>query len=104
VASAIVAALTQPVPSGIYDIVDDEPLIRGDMFDAVAHAVGRKHIRPLPDLLMRMLLGTKYDDMHRSLRISNRRFKEVSSWQPTVSNARVGWARIAEESRVAEPV
>ena len=28
VASAIVAALTQPVPSGIYDIVDDEPLRR----------------------------------------------------------------------------
>jgi len=103
VASAIVAALTQPVPSGIYDIVDDEPLRRGDMFDAVAHAVGRKHVRPLPDLLMRMLLGTKYDDMHRSLRISNRRFKEVSGWQPTVSNARVGWTRIAEEGRVAEP-
>ena len=73
------------------------------MFDAVAHAVGRKHLRPLPDLLMRMLLGTKYDDMHRSLRISNRRFKEVSGWQPTVSNARVGWTRITEEGRVAEP-
>ena len=73
------------------------------MFDAVAHAVGRKHLRPLPDLLMRMLLGTKYDDMHRSLRISNRRFKEVSGCQPTVSNARVGWTRIAEEGRVAEP-
>ena len=74
------------------------------MFDAVAHAVGRKHLRPLPDLLMRMLLGTTYDDIHRSLRISNRRFKEVSSWQPAVPNARIGWARIVEESRVAKPV
>jgi len=100
-ASAIVTALTQPVPSGIYDIVDDEPLRRGEMFDAVAHAVGRKHLRPLPDLLMRMLIGTKYDDMHRSLRISNRRFKALSSWQPTVPNARVGWARIVEQGRVA---
>src|SRR6266699_1425076 len=103
-ASAIIAALMQPVPSGIYDIVDDEPLRRGDMFDAVAHAVGRKHLRPLPDLLMRMLLGTKDDDIHRSLRISNGRFKTVSNWQPAVSNARVGWARIVEESRVAERV
>ena len=94
----------QPVPSGIYDIVDDEPLRRGDMFDAVAHAVGRKHLRPLPDLLMRVLLGTKYDDIRRSLRISNGRFKAVSNWNPTVSNARVGWARIMEESRVAEAV
>ena len=74
------------------------------MFEAVAHAVGRKHLRPLPDLLMRMLLGTKYDDMHRSLRISNRRFQAVSSWNPIVSNARLGWARVVEESSVAEPV
>ena len=103
-ARAIIAALMQPVPSGIYDIVDDEPLRRGDMFDAVAHAVGRKHLRPLPDLLMRMLLGTKDDDIHRSLRISNGRFKTVSNWQPAVSNARVGWARIVKENRVAERV
>ena len=99
-ASAIVAALTQPVPSGIYDIVDDEPLRRADLFDALAQAVGRKHLRPLPDLLMRILLGTKYDDMHRSLRISNRRFQAVSNWQPMVPNARLGWARVVEEKRL----
>ncbi len=104
VAGAINRAPTQPVPSGIYDIVDDEPLRRGDMFAAVARAVGRKHLWPLPDLLMRMLLGTTYDAMHRSLRISNRRFKAVSNWQPKVSNARLGWARVVEESKVAEPV
>ncbi len=74
------------------------------MFDSVARVVRRKHLRPLPDLLMRMLLGTKYDDIHRSLRISNCRFKAVSNWQPMVADARVGWARIVEESRVAEPV
>lgn len=97
-ASAIVVALTHPVPSGIYDIVDDEPLTRREMFDALAQAVGRKHLLALPDLLMRLLMGTKYDDMSRSLRISNRRFKEVSSWQPTVPNAWIGWARIGQES------
>ena len=97
-ASAIVVALTQPVPSGIYDIVDDEPLTRREMFDALAHAVGRKHLLLVPDLLMRLLMGTKYDDMSRSFRISNRRFKEVSNWQPTVPNARIGWARISQES------
>lgn len=97
-ASAIVVALTQPVPSGIYDIVDDEPLTRRALFDTMAHAVGRKHLLLVPDLLMRLLTGTKYADMSRSLRISNRRFKEVSGWQPTVPNARIGWARIAQES------
>src|SRR5579883_1140481 len=97
-ASAIVVALTEPVPSGIYDIVDDEPLTRREMFDALAQAVGRKHLLLVPDLLMRPLMGTKYDDMSRSIRISNRRFKEVSNWQPTVPNAWIGWARIGQES------
>jgi 2-alkyl-3-oxoalkanoate reductase len=103
-ASAIVTALTQPVPSGIYDIVDDEPVRRGEMFDALAQAVGHNHLLPLPDLLMRILTGTKYDDMSRSLRISNRHFKAVSNWQPTVPNARLGWVRIGQESRLAEPI
>ncbi len=97
-ASALITALTQPVPSGIYDLVDDEPLRRGEWFDALAQAVGRKHLLPLPDLLMRLLTGVKYDDMHRSLRISNRRFKAVSNWTPAVPNARVGWRRLIEES------
>ncbi len=46
---------------------------------------------------MRLLLGTKYDDMHRSLRISNRRFKAVSNWNPLVPNARLGWAGVMRE-------
>lgn len=101
---AIITALSQPVPSGIYDIVDDEPLRRREMFDALAQAVGRKHLLALPDLLMRMLMGTKYADMSRSLRISNRRFKEVSNWQPTVPNARIGWARIGQENSLADHI
>jgi 2-alkyl-3-oxoalkanoate reductase len=97
-ASALVAALTQPVPSGVYDLVDDQPLRRREYFDALARAVGRKRLLPLPDLLMRLLTGVKYDDMHRSLRISNRRFKAVSNWSPAVPNARIGWLRLGEES------
>ena len=104
-ASAIVAALRQPVPSGIYDIVDDEPLTRSEWFDALAQAVGRKHLWPLPDLPMRMLTGATYDTIHRSLRISNRHFKAVSNWKPAVPNARVGWARLVEESsKIAMPI
>jgi nucleoside-diphosphate-sugar epimerase len=39
-ASAIIAALTQPVPSGVYEIVDNEPLTRGELFAAMAQAGG----------------------------------------------------------------
>jgi nucleoside-diphosphate-sugar epimerase len=100
-ASAIVAALDQQVPSGIYDVVDDEPLPRGEVFAAMAQAVGRKRLLHIPAPLMRMMIGVVYDMMSRSLRISNRRFKKVADWKPEVRNARDGWARIAEASREA---
>ncbi len=103
-ARAIVAALMQPIPSGIYDVVDDEPLTRGEVFAAMAQAVGRKRLWQPPAQLMRMMAGVVYDMMSRSLRVSNRRFKEVSGWQPLVANARVGWARIIEESRATTSI
>ena len=94
--SALLLALTEPIPSGVYDIVDDEPVTRGETFTALAHAVGRKRLLVLPDLLMRLMTGAKYADMSRSLRISNRLFKAVSSWQPQVASAREGWALLAQ--------
>lgn len=93
--TALLLALTEPVPSGVYDIVDDKPVTRAETFTALAHAVGRKHLLVLPDLLMRLMTKAKYADMSRSLRISNHLFKAVSSWQPTVPNARIGWDLIA---------
>jgi len=98
-ASALVTALTQPVPSGVYDIVDDDPLTRGEVFAAMAQAVGRQHLWRPPAVLMRMMTGVVYDAVSRSLRISNRRFKAVSHWNPSVPNARMGWSRLGEESK-----
>ena len=94
--SALLLALTEPVPSGVYDIVDDEPVTRAQMYAILAHAVGRKRLLVLPDLLMRLITGSTYADIGRSLRISNRLFKAVSSWQPTVPNARIGWDLLAQ--------
>jgi nucleoside-diphosphate-sugar epimerase len=94
--SALLLALTEPVPSGVYDIVDDEPVTRAEMFALLAHAVGRKRLLVLPDLLMRLMTGAKYADMSRSLRISNRLLKAVSSWRPTVPSARTGWELMAQ--------
>jgi nucleoside-diphosphate-sugar epimerase len=94
--SALLLALTEPVPSGVYDIVDDEPVTRAEMYTLLAHAIGRKRLLALPDLLMRLVTGAKYADTSRSLRISNRLFKAVSSWQPTVPNARRGWDLMAQ--------
>lgn len=103
-ASAVVTALTGQIPSGIYDVADDEPLTRGELFAVMAQAVGRKHLLHPPTPVMRMLTGVVYGVMSRSLRVSNRRFKEASGWQPEVPNARVGWACLAKEGKAAEPI
>jgi nucleoside-diphosphate-sugar epimerase len=103
-ARALVAALMQPIPSGIYNAADDEPLTRDEVFALLAQAVGRKRLWQPPALLMRVKAGVVYDTMSRSLRVSNRRFKEVSGWRPLVPNARIGWARIAQQSGAAIPV
>jgi nucleoside-diphosphate-sugar epimerase len=98
-ASALLSALSESVLSGIYDVADDEPLTRGDLFDVMAHAVGRKHLLALPGPLLHMFSGVAYDQISRSLRISNRRFKEASGWKPLVVSAREGWTQLAQEGR-----
>jgi nucleoside-diphosphate-sugar epimerase len=98
-ASAIIAALRQPVPSGVYDIVDDDPLPRGEVFAAMAQAVGRKHLWQLPALRMRRVTGVVFDVISHSLCVSDRRFKAVSKWNPSAPDARIGWSRLGEESK-----
>lgn len=93
-ADAVVAALSQGA-SGVYDVVDDEPLTRAELFAAMANAVGRKRLRRLPVWLMRLVGGVGVDALGRGLRISNRRFKAQTAWAPTIPNAKVGWARMA---------
>ena len=95
VSSALIAALRASVPSGIYEMADDEPLTRGEFIDVMAHAVWRQHLLPLPVPLMHLFTGNVYEIVSRSLRISNRHFKEVSGWKPLIATVREGWAQLA---------
>lgn len=93
-ADAIVAALSQGA-SGVFDVVDDEPLTRAQMFIAMASAVGRKRLHALPGWLLRLIGGAGAETLSRSLRISNQRFKAETGWAPSVPSAKAGWARMA---------
>ena len=97
-ASAVVAATK--VLAGVYDVVDDEPLIRGDVAIATAFAVGRTTLFIPPTWMARLVGGRDVLPLTRSQRVSNRRFREASEWTPAVPNARDGWARIAMEHGV----
>ncbi len=93
-ASALVAALER-APSGLYDVVDDEPLTQSELKHALAEAVGRHRLVSLPGWLIRAVAGPTGAALARSLRISNRRFRDATGWAPSVSNGRVGLARLA---------
>jgi nucleoside-diphosphate-sugar epimerase len=90
-ARAVVAALE--VPSGTYNVVDDEPMTRADYFAALADAFDLRRPRIAPAALTK-LGGRKASVMGRSQRVSNRRFREASGWAPAYASARDGWRAI----------
>ena len=88
-ASAVVAALR--APSGVYNVVDDRPLRRGEYVDALATALG------VPSPAKRSVtveLPEPFTVMLRSQRVSNQRFKEATGWQPRFPSAWEGWAAV----------
>lgn len=94
-AQAIVAAL-EHTPTGIYDIVEDEPPTTEEINAAMARAVGRRRLRSLPDFLVRMSLGGIMPVMSHSQRVSNRRFKDATGWFPRYSTKSGAWDRVAQ--------
>ena len=93
-ASAVMAALD--APSGVYNVVDDRPLPRGEYVDALADALGV----PSPTARSVTLeLPAPFSVMLRSLRVSNQRFKETTGWQPRFPSAWEGWAAVIADWR-----
>jgi nucleoside-diphosphate-sugar epimerase len=93
-ATALVAALER-APSGVYNVVDDEPLRQRELNRALAAAVGKRRLLSLPRWLIRLAAGPGVAVMLRSLRISNRRFREATGWEPSVPSAIDGLQRVA---------
>ena len=68
--------------AGIYNVVDDEPLPRRAYADALADAAGKRPWLRLPGRAAR-LMGSATTGLTRSLRVSNRKFRDETSWAPT---------------------
>ena len=94
-AAATVAALT--ADAGTYNAVDEEPVSLGDYLSCLAAAAGARPLRRVPSLLGPLVLGTTWQYLSRSLRVSGTRLREGVGWKPSVPNAREGWRRIGEE-------
>ena len=99
-AAAVIAALR--LPAGVYNVVDDEPLPRREFVGALAEALG---VRP-PSLLpawTRWLMGLLGETLTRSLRISNCKLRQESTWTPAHPSVREGWRATVEQMSQVEP-
>ncbi len=97
--AAVVAALA--VPAGIYNVVDDQPMRRRAHFNAMADAL--RVARPrVPPAWLAGVTGSLGKTLSRSLRVSNRKFKEASGWAPRYPSAREGWRAAADD--LADPL
>jgi nucleoside-diphosphate-sugar epimerase len=72
-ATAVVAALA--LPSGIYNVVDDEPVTHRAYFDALARALEVRPPKLLPPFVT-PLFGSAGSLLSRSQRISNRKLRD----------------------------
>jgi 2-alkyl-3-oxoalkanoate reductase len=93
-ASAAVAALG--VPAGIYNVADDEPLRRAEFAAVVAASLGAPPPTPQPAWMAR-LMGSLGELLSRSVRISNRAFREAAGWSPRWPSLREGWPAMLAE-------
>jgi len=87
-ARAVTAALA--LPAGAYNVVDDEPVQREEFFRSLSAALGVPPPRLLPAWTA-YLFGSMGEMLARSLRISNKKLKELSGWEPVYKSVREGW-------------
>jgi nucleoside-diphosphate-sugar epimerase len=89
-AAAVIAALD--VPSGIYNVTDDEPLTRRAALDAFAAAFDTKKLRTNPHWAVRLLAGSGGAALTASQRVSNQKLRTAAGWAPSFPSLREGYA------------
>lgn len=89
-ATSVVHALG--LPTGVYNVVDEEPLTRREYLDAFSDAFRLKRLHPVPSWLLRTVGGKAAAALVASQRVSNQRFEAAAGWAPRYPSAREGWA------------
>lgn len=90
-ARAVAAALA--LPSGAYNVCDDEPLARAEFFAAMADAFGLRRPKPMPRWMAR-LMGATGELLGRSQRMSNAKLR-AHGWAPRDASVRTGLPAVA---------
>ena len=93
-ASAVVAALK--APAGVYNVVDNVPLTRRQLGEALSEILDVPPPK-IPPAWLAKLTGSVGATMARSLRISNAKLRQTTGWTPKYSTAREGWQTAARQ-------
>ncbi|MFL5576440.1 MAG: NAD-dependent epimerase/dehydratase family protein [Gemmatimonadaceae bacterium] len=97
-ALAVVALLG--ARAGAYNVTDDEPLRRRELFLALSTAFGLPTPKPLPAWMAR-LMGSIGELLSRSQRMTNGKLRAECGWAPRYVSAREGFRVVAETLREA---
>jgi nucleoside-diphosphate-sugar epimerase len=88
-AAAVAAALG--VPSGVYNVTDDEPLTRRQVLEAFASAFHKGRLHTTPGWMVKIAAGPASGALTNSQRISNKKFRGAAGWAPRFPSVREGW-------------
>lgn len=93
-ASAFVAA-SEGNKSGVWHVVDNQPVLSGDYLRYLAARLGAPEPRQVPAWLARLLAGgAAVDFMTGSTRTSNERFRQDFGWNPRFPSYKEGLAEV----------
>jgi nucleoside-diphosphate-sugar epimerase len=85
------------VDSGVYNVVEDEPLRFREYADALGAGLGVAPRLRLPVWLMKAILGEVSHVVLVSRRVSNRRFRTATGWTPGAPSAGQRLLAVARE-------
>src|SRR5262249_4633404 len=98
-ATAAVAALH--VDSGVYNVVDDEPVRFRQYAETLAASLGTTPRLRLPAWMVKAVLGEVSHIVLLSRRVSNGRFRAAADWKPRATSARHGLPAVVREIQAA---
>ncbi len=97
--SAVVAALH--APAGVFN-VGSAPVLRGELVEGYAKAVGVESVSFLGPMLRR-LAGSRIEPLTRSLRVSSDHFSAQTGWRPMRPTFDPAWFDAAELPATSAP-
>jgi nucleoside-diphosphate-sugar epimerase len=95
--AAVAVVLALDAPSGIYNVVDDNPVQRREYAAILAETAGRRRLWHTMGRIAKLAGDKRTGGSARSQRVSNRKFKDTTGWAPRHATVRSGLTAVARE-------